>query len=213
MDIKNKPISGLSHTEFYFKSLFDLTFAIIGLLFLGWVIIIAWAVSSFETKSNGFFIQKRVGFRGKLFNIIKIKTMKNSNEIFGTVTTSEDPRITRSGLIFRALKIDELPQLWNILIGQMSFVGPRPDVPGYADKLIGNDRIILSVRPGITGPAQIAFKDEENILTKQSNPLRYNNEVIWPLKVKINKDYIENYSFVKDINYILKTITSRSGIS
>jgi lipopolysaccharide/colanic/teichoic acid biosynthesis glycosyltransferase len=143
---------------------------------------------------------------GKLFNIVKIKTMKPVVGVEMTITSSDDVRITKSGAFFRRTKIDELPQLWNVFIGQMSFVGPRPDVPGYADKLQGKNRIILSMRPGITGPAQLAYKDEERILANQNNAIEYNDEVIWPDKVKINREYVENYSFFKDIYYIWKTI-------
>jgi lipopolysaccharide/colanic/teichoic acid biosynthesis glycosyltransferase len=123
-----------------------------------------------------------------------------------TVTSSDDVRITTIGGFFRRVKIDELPQLWNVLIGQMSFVGPRPDVAGYADKLKGEDRIILSVKPGITGPAQLAYRDEEKILSNQNNHIKYNDEVIWPDKIKINRMYVENYSFFKDLYYIGKTV-------
>ena len=103
-------------------------------------------------------------------------------------------------------KIDELPQLWNVFIGQMSIVGPRPDVPGYADRLLGDDQIILSVKPGITGPAQLIFRNEEEVLANKSCPAEYNDEVIWPEKVKINRNYVEGYLFFKDLYYIWKTI-------
>ena len=132
--------------------------------------------------------------------------MRFSKYLITTVTISGDSRITVSGTFFRKWKIDELPQLVNILLGQMSFVGPRPDVPGYANKLQGDDRIVLSVRPGITGPAQLTYRNEEDILSDQIDVVRYNDEVIWPDKVKINKDYVKNYSFLKDIYYIWKTI-------
>jgi lipopolysaccharide/colanic/teichoic acid biosynthesis glycosyltransferase len=110
------------------------------------------------------------------------------------------------GRFWRKTKIDELPQLINVLKGDMSFVGPRPDVPGYADKLEGEDRIVLSVRPGITGPATLKYRDEEALLAGQKDPERYNNEVIWPDKVRINKEYIKSYSFKNDLVYIAKTI-------
>ena len=186
------------------KRSFDIFLSLIGLIILWPVILIAWIIASIETKSNGMFSQIRVGENGKLFKIYKIKTMKDKK---GTsVTTANDSRITKSGKIFRKYKIDELPQLWNVLIGDMSFVGPRPDVPGYADKLEGEDRIILSVKPGITGPASIKYKNEENILASVENPKEYNDKVIWPDKVKINKEYIKNWSLKKDIEYIIKTI-------
>jgi lipopolysaccharide/colanic/teichoic acid biosynthesis glycosyltransferase len=123
------------------------------------------------------------------------------------VTQKNDARITKIGAFFRKTKIDELPQLWNVLIGQMSFVGPRPDVKGYADKLQGKDKVVLSVRPGITGPASLKYKNEEVLLETQSNPEQYNNEVIWPDKVKINVDYVNNWSFIQDVRYIYQTIT------
>lgn len=198
--------NNLSLYQRIIKRTFDLTFSILGLILTGWIIIIAFIIASVETKSNGFFIQKRVGKDGKIFNVIKIKTMKPVKGLNSTVTTSNDLRITKSGKFFRKTKIDELPQLINVLLGQMSFVGPRPDVPGYADKLVGEDRIILSVRPGITGPATIKYRNEEELLARVEDPEKYNKEVIYPDKVRINKEYVQNYSFWKDIVYIIKTI-------
>ena len=125
-----------------------------------------------------------------------------------TVTTANDPRITKLGSFFRRSKIDELPQLINVLIGDMSFVGPRPDVPGYADKLTGDDRIILSIRPGITGPASLKYRNEELILAKQADPEEYNRTVIYPYKVKINKSYVETWEFTGDIHYIWRTFSN-----
>jgi len=123
-----------------------------------------------------------------------------------TVTKRGDPRITRLGAFFRRTKIDELPQLWNVLIGQMSFVGPRPDVPGFADKLTGNEREVLKLRPGITGPATLKYRNEEELLAAQSDPEKYNREVIFPDKVRINLDYMRNWSLRKDISYIWQTV-------
>ena len=195
----------MTKKEILQKRIFDFFLSLIG-LGLSWpIILFAWLIASIETKSNGFFLQKRVGKDGKLFNIIKIKTMYESKNNYSTVTTKNDARITKSGKIFRKFKIDELPQLINILKGDMSFVGPRPDVPGYADKLEGEDRIILSVRPGITGPATLKYKNEEEILASVEDPVKYNDEIIWPDKVRINKEYIRNWSLKKDIYYIWKT--------
>ena len=188
------------------KKIFDLMLALIGLFFTLWIIIIAWIVSSIETRSNGFFMQRRVGKDGVLFSVMKIKTMKIVEGVDTNITSSDDVRITKSGKFFRDTKIDELPQLWNVLIGDMSFVGPRPDVEGYADKLEGDDRIILSIRPGITGPASIKYRNEEEILSKEKNPQEYNDTIIWPDKVKINKEYIKNWSLKKDIRYIIQTV-------
>lgn len=189
------------------KRSFDIVVSFLGLTFSWWLIFIAWVIATFETRSNGFFIQKRVGKDGKIFNVIKIKTMKKVEGVDTTITSSNDVRITKSGKFFRDTKIDELPQLINVLIGDMSFVGPRPDVPGYADKLEGEDRIVLSIRPGITGPASLKYKNEEEILASQNDPKWYNDKVIWPDKVKINKEYIKNWSLKKDIQYIIKTVT------
>ncbi len=188
------------------KRAFDLALAIIGLSLTWPIILIAWVVASIETRSNGFFIQKRVGKDGKMISVIKIKTMKPDSKNQSTITTSTDNRITKSGKIFRKTKIDELPQLFNVLIGDMSLVGPRPDVAGYADKLQGEDRVVLSIRPGITGPATLKYKNEEDLLAKVDNPKEYNDKVIWPDKVKINKDYIKNWSLKSDIKYIWETI-------
>ena len=188
------------------KRTFDVTVSLLGLLATWWIILIAWIIASTETRSNGFFVQKRVGKEGKLFYAIKIKSMKRVEGLDTTITTANDARITKSGQFFRNTKIDELPQLINVLFGSMSFVGPRPDVEGYADKLQDDDRIVLSVRPGITGPASLKYKNEEEILSQQEDPKKYNDEIIWPDKVKINRAYIENWSFKQDIVYIIKTI-------
>ena len=189
------------------KRLFDLTLSFVGLVFASPIILIAWIVVSIETKSNGFFIQSRVGKDGKLFDVYKIKTMKKIDGVDTTITSANDVRITKSGKFFRDTKIDELPQLFNVLIGDMSFVGPRPDVSGYADKLEGEDRIVLTIRPGITGPASLKYKNEEEILSQQKNPKEYNDKAIWPDKVKINKEYINSWSLKQDIKYIIKTVT------
>ncbi len=194
----------MSPRELRIKRIFDLTLAVVGLAVSLPIIAIAWLIATLETKSNGFFVQERIGKDGKPFKIIKIRTMYPVDGT--TITTAKDSRITKSGRIFRKLKIDELPQLINIIRGEMSFVGPRPDVPGYADRLEGEDRIILQVPPGITGPASIKYKDEEELLAKVSDPKRYNDEVIWPDKVRINKEYVRNWSLKKDIYYILKTL-------
>jgi len=183
----------------FFSSLFGLT------IFL-WLILIAWTIAAFETKSNGFYIQKRVGRNGKLFKLIKIKTMKPHDGIKTTVTTKNDARITKWGMFFRKTKLDELPSLWNVLMGDMSLVGPRPDVPGYADKLVGKDRRILELRPGITGPATLKYANEEELLANVEDPIKYNDEVIFPDKVRINLEYMDNWSLWLDIKIIFKTI-------
>jgi len=188
------------------KRVFDIALSAIGIALTWWIILFAIVIASIETKSFGLFIQKRVGLGGKLFSVFKIKTMKQIIGVDTTITTSNDMRITKGGKLFRDTKIDELPQLLNVLLGSMSFVGPRPDVEGYADRLEGDDREILSIRPGITGPASIKYKDEESILAKQTNPKEYNDEVIWVDKVEINREYIKNWSLKQDIIYIIKTV-------
>ena len=152
-----------------------------------------------------FFLQKRIGRGAKEFNIIKFRTMKKNNDNI-TITVSDDSRITRIGKYLRKTKIDELPEILNVLFGQMSFVGPRPDVKGYADKLKGANRKILALRPGITGPASLKYYNEEYILSQKSNPKKYNDEVIFPDKVKINMDYFHNRSFFLDLKIIFATI-------
>jgi len=188
------------------KRVFDILLSTIGIAFGWWIVLPAWIVASVETKSNGLFIQQRVGKDGELFSVFKIKTMKPIDGVSTNITASNDIRITKSGKFFRDTKIDELPQLFNVLFGSMSFVGPRPDVEGYANELKGDERIILSIRPGITGPASIKYKNEEEILAKVDNPKEYNDNVIWRDKVKINKEYIEHWSFGQDIKYIFKTL-------
>jgi lipopolysaccharide/colanic/teichoic acid biosynthesis glycosyltransferase len=196
----------LTAKDIYIKRSFDVSLSFIGLVLILPVIVISWIMASIEFRSNGFFTQLRVGKNGHLFRIFKIKTMKKNKGIYNNITMTNDVRITRIGAFFRRTKIDELPQLWNVFVGQMSLVGPRPDVPGYLDKLQGGDRVVLSVRPGITGPAQLAYRDEEKILFNQVDAIKYNDKVIWPDKVRINRKYIENYTLFKDFYYIWKTI-------
>jgi len=196
----------MTKTQKFIKRSFDIVASLFGLL-LSWpIILVTWLLASLDTRSNGMFSQQRIGKDAKAFTVYKIKTMRNSKGPRSTVAGNNQAEITKLGAIFRKFKLDELPQLFNVLIGHMSFVGPRPDVPGYADKLQGNERLMLTVRPGITGPASLKYKNEEYILTTQSDPQEYNDTVIWPDKVKINIDYINNYSFLKDCKYILQTI-------
>lgn len=196
----------LSGTDKYQKRVFDIILSIVGICLTWWIILLAWIIASIETKSNGLFMQERIGKWGKPFLVFKIKTMKLIEGLESTVTTSKDSRITKSGAFFRKTKIDELPQLFNVLLGSMSFVGPRPDVPGFADNLEGEDRIILSLRPGITGPASLKYKDEEALLAKQKDPESYNRTIIWPDKVEINKAYIKEWTLKKDVEYLIKTV-------
>ena len=196
----------MSKVDFIIKRAFDFLASFFGLLLLFPLIVLAWFVATLELKENGFFIQTRIGRYGLPFRVLKIKTMRAIKGETSTITRSGDPRITMAGSFFRRTKVDELPQLINVLLGDMSLVGPRPDVPGYADKLSGEDRNMLVLRPGITGPAQLYFKDEEVLLAEQSDPIFYNNTIIWPKKVAINNQYLVNYSFFKDLRYIFNTI-------
>ena len=177
------------------KRIFDLLLALILLPYLFYPIVILVILSSLDTKSFGFFTQDRIGQYGKVFKIFKIRTIKKG-----------ETKPTSLGRLLRRFKLDELPQLFNVLIGNMSFVGPRPDVQGFANELKGEDRIILDVKPGITGPASIYFKNEEELLSKKENPEKYNREVIWKKKIEINKAYVRNYSFTQDLIYLFKTI-------
>ncbi|APD05835.1 undecaprenyl-phosphate glucose phosphotransferase [Flavobacteriaceae bacterium UJ101] len=180
--------------------------AIILLILLGWVIVILLIISFYDTKQWGFYKQERIGKKSKVFKIFKIRTMTNQYESEGYITTILDSRITPIGKKIRKYKLDELPQLINIIVGDMSFVGPRPDVKGYADELKGDDRVILSVKPGITSSASLKYRNEEVILSKVENPKKYNDEVIWPDKIRMNKEYVLNWSFKKDLIILYKTL-------
>lgn len=186
------------------KNLFDFLMALLLLPFLFPIIFILIILSTVDTGQFGLFTQTRIGKEGKPFLIYKVRTMKGNQE--SDITTLKTHKITAIGNFIRKTKLDELPQLFNVLFGQMSFVGPRPDVPGYADQLEGDDRLMLKVRPGITGPAQLKFRNEEEILNLQHDPKKYNDEVLWPEKVKINLDYVKKRSFALDLKYIADTI-------
>jgi lipopolysaccharide/colanic/teichoic acid biosynthesis glycosyltransferase len=154
------------------------------------------------------FKQKRVGKDGELFTMFKFRSM-SVHHSGSSVSVAGEARITPLGAVLRKYKLDELPELWNVLIGDMSFVGPRPDVPGYADQLTGDDREVLNLRPGITGPASLKYRDEEELLAQQADPQKYNDEVIFPDKVRINRYYLHHYSFVKDIQMIFCTVLGK----
>lgn len=190
---------------FFFKWCFDRFVALIGLLVLFLPLLIIGILIKMDSKGPMFFMQWRIGRGGKPFRICKFRTMKDQTE-GDTVTTADDPRITRIGHWLRHSKVDCLTELVNVLIGQMSFVGPRPDVSGYADQLQGDDRRILQLRPGITGPASIKYRNEEELLAQQTDPKAYNDTVIWPDKVKLNLDYLDHWTFWGDIQLIFKTV-------
>lgn len=206
-----------------FKRLFDIIASLFGLLLIWWVYpIVAILIKVKMPGGPAFFCQKRVGQDGKLFTCHKFRTMtvKHSGS---SVSVAGDSRITPLGAKLRHYKIDELPELWDVLIGNMSFVGPRPDVPGYADQLQGEDRVVLKLRPGITGPATLKYRLEDEMISayvaerqasgdtrdSQEIAVEYNDTVIYPDKVRLNKYYYEHYSFWKDIEMILATVLGR----
>jgi len=191
------------------KWIFDRLVSFVGLLFL-WPILIIVAIMIKIKMPEGpvIFKQKRVGQYGRLFTMYKFRSMTVSHS-GSSVSIAGESRITPLGAKLRKYKLDELPELWNVLIGDMSFVGPRPDVPGYADKLKGKDRDILKLKPGITGPASLKYRDEEELLANVDNPQKYNDEIIYPDKIRINLYYLEHYSFIKDIQMIICTVLGK----
>lgn len=191
------------------KFIFDRLMALIGLLVL-WPVLLVVAVLIWVKMPGGpvIFKQKRVGRNGKLFTMYKFRSMTVGHG-GSSVSVAGESRITPLGAKLRHYKLDELPELWNVLVGDMSFVGPRPDVPGYADQLRGDEREVLKLRPGITGPASLKYRDEEDLLALQPDPQKYNDEVIFPDKVRINLYYLHHYSFVKDIEMIFCTVLGR----
>ena len=205
------------------KWIFDRVVSFWGLLFL-WplLVIVAILVKIKMPGGPAFFVQKRVGKGGKLFNCHKFRTMTVKHN-GSSVSVAGDSRITPLGAKLRHYKLDELPGLWDVLIGNMSFVGPRPDVPGYADKLVGNDRDVLKLRPGITGPATLKYRLEDEMIseyvaqkqaagdtrTMQEIAVEYNDNVIYPDKVRINCYYYRHYSFIKDFQMILCTVLGK----
>lgn len=197
--------NSLNNYQRFIKRLFDLFFSITGLLILSVPLALMIILASFSTRHLGLFRQERVGQYGKTFLILKIRTMKGNQVDEDFITLAGDKRITGFGFFLRKYKLDELPQLWNVLAGEMSLVGPRPDVRGFADELRGRERVLLSLKPGITGPASIYYKDEEELLARQKDPVSFNKNVIWPNKVQLNMQYLENWSLWNDISCIIKT--------
>lgn len=201
------------------KWIFDRFMALMGLLCLWWVLLIVMVLIKVKMPGGpAFFVQKRVGKDGRLFDCHKFRTMTMGHG-GSSVSVAGESRITPLGAKLRHYKLDELPGLWDVLRGKMSFVGPRPDVPGYADLLVGDDRKVLQLRPGITGPATLKYRAEDemiaayiaehrgqNGMTDEEMALWYNDSVIYPDKVRINKYYYEHYSFVKDLQMIFATV-------
>jgi len=188
------------------KRLFDLTASLIGLIVLFPIFIVVSVLVKISSEGPVFFVQKRIGKNGKVFQMIKFRSMAVIQSSDSTISIKGDMRITKTGAFLRKYKLDELPELFNVLRGDMSIVGPRPDVSGYADKLEGEDVLILELRPGITGPASLKYANEEEILELQEDPVKYNDEVIYPDKVKLNLDYYHNNNLWIDIKIIFATI-------
>lgn len=190
----------------FVKFLFDRMASLFGLLLL-WPILLIVAILIRVKMPGGpvIFTQSRVGQYGRLFTMYKFRSMAVRHG-GSSVSVAGESRITPLGVKLRKYKLDELPELWNVLIGDMSFVGPRPDVPGYADSLQGDDREVLELRPGVTGPASLKYRDEEEILAKVDDPQKYNDEVIFPDKVRINRYYLHHHSFMVDIRMIVATV-------
>lgn len=192
------------------KYLFDRLVSLIGLICLSPVFLIVAVLIRVKMPGGPvIFRQKRVGRHGRLFTIYKFRSMSAAPSDNLSIAAAEQNRITPLGEKLRRYKLDELPELWNVFIGDMSFVGPRPDVPGYADKLQGKDREILELRPGITGPASLKYRDEEYMLLHVDDPKKYNDEVIYPDKVRLNLYYLHHYSFLKDLEMIVCTVLGR----
>ena len=188
------------------KRLFDIILSFVGIIILIPVFIIVSILIKIDSSGPVFFLQERVGLNGKLFKIIKFRSMKINHNNSLTITLENDKRITRIGKKIRKYKIDEIPELINVFIGNMSFVGPRPDVPGYADLLKGESRNILKLRPGITSLASIKYANEEMILLNEDDPIEYNNNIIFPDKVKMNLNYYNNNNIWIDIKIIFATL-------
>lgn len=188
------------------KRIFDITFAFLGIIIVFPIYVVISILIKIKMPGGPiFFRQKRVGQNGKLFTIYKFRTM-DVNHSGSSISVKGEKRITPIGATLRKYKLDELPELWNVLIGNMSFVGPRPDVPGYADKLTGENRNIIKLKPGITCEASLKYSNEEEILAQKEDPVKYNDEIIFPDKVKMNLEYYYNSSILRDVKIIFKTI-------
>lgn len=198
-----------NNIDFNKKRIFDISFSFLAVILFMPLIILGWLLASCSTKSNGFFIQSRVGQNNKIIKVIKLKTMIDVNSETSSITALNEKRITKIGFFLRKTKLDELPQLINVLLGSMSFVGPRPDVPGYIDKLEGPSSVLQYLKPGITGLATLKFKKEEEILNNSKNPKYLNDNIIYPVKVYFNIIYMQKWSLLYDFEIILQTLFSR----
>ena len=188
------------------KRIFDIIISVFAIIILSPLFLLISIVIKLTSKGPIFFIQDRIGLKGSVFKIIKFRTMINDHNSLNVVSIKNDSRITVVGKILRKYKLDEIPELINVLFGSMSLVGPRPDVPGYVDLLKGENRKILTLKPGITGPASLKYFNEEEILSSKKNPKDYNDKIIFPDKVKINLDYYYKNNIWIDIKIIFATI-------
>lgn len=196
----------MTQSQTILKRVFDFSAALIGLVVLSPVLLFVAVAVRVSSPGPALFIQDRVGRHGRIFRCAKFRTMRTGTDSQGSVTAAGDARITPVGRFLRRWKLDELPQLWHVLTGRMALVGPRPDVPGYADRLEGDARRILALRPGITGPAALIFRDEERLLALARDPRRFNDELLFPEKVRINLEYLAQGSFWRDIGYLIVTV-------
>ncbi|GLB50833.1 sugar transferase [Neptunitalea lumnitzerae] len=177
------------------KRLFDIVVSLLAIIILLIPILFLIIIATFDTTKFGLFFQERIGKGGKVFYIFKIRTLKN---------TGAKP--SNFGSFLRGWKLDELPQFFNVFLSQMSVVGPRPDLVGFADELKGGDKMVLNVKPGLTSRASLKYFNEEEILKRQKNPVFYNESVIWPDKVKLNRLYVQNWTFKEDLKILLDTL-------
>lgn len=192
------------------KRVFDFLVSLVGLVVLSPLLLVIILLIKWKMGGPVFYRQLRTGRYGKGFTICKFRSMRIDHD--GTTTSVKgESRITPLGARLRKYKLDELPELWNVLIGDMSLVGPRPDVPEFTDRLSGDEKLILELRPGITGPASLKYADEEEILASVPDPQKFTDEVIWPDKVRINLEYYRTKTFLGDFTFILKTIFRNSN--
>jgi len=187
------------------KRLFDILASFFGIILLSPVLLTIAILIKTRMPGPVLFRQIRAGRHGRPFSICKFRTM-TLNHSGNTISITGESRITPLGVILRKYKLDELPELWNVLKGEMSFVGPRPDIPEYASRLTGKEKQILELRPGITGPATLKYANEEEILASVPDPQKHNDEVFWPDKVRMNLEYYHNHSFAGDLKIIIRTI-------
>lgn len=198
--------AGLTPSQRATKRGFDLVIGGVALVVTAPIMLLGVVAATLSTRRWGIFSQERIGRDGQPFHVHKVRSMRPIDGLTTTVTAGTDPRITRVGAWLRRLKIDELPQLVNVVRGEMSLVGPRPDVAGWADALEGDDRVVLGVRPGITGPASVVYRHEEDLLAAAEDPEAYNRDVIWPDKVRLNREYVENWSLRSDLSWLVATV-------